>query len=1795
MDRKNFFYRQVVTEAELDSGFDDVETGFKNLVVDHDLVGVLTGFAASGETLSPPQVNIAAGVAYSKTLGRRLNYAGGLIDLTIDEASNPITVPVASDNDIQVISLFLEPDYTESDLRTDGYGNPVYFQKTEAVNLNVVAGTLGNTSALPAPGIPSIRADQVLIADIVVYKLASVDYIVVLPPAEEIVLGSVTITSRIEYMLNKIPGDYPGDSASMAGNIPSAISAAGLQAKKHQTDFTLSSKSVLTVDDYADVNDPDSHDAFTPGGVFDNIPGHFRLKPAFDNSVNTYVPTADIEFSEGQNIIGGTANPADNILDLDTNAVSLKLTNGSYGIKNTTLSGTLDSYKIDSTSNVELKFENIVFDPINDPAITHDKLLWNVQNVTGASYRKAYNVTLKDIDTGSSNFIFGARVDAQGAHFTNAENIKSGNFTIDSSNGRYLNLELTGTDTTSSILHITGDNNIIENVVLSGNAGTVPMLLIEGSNNIVKNIYVYNFGTYSASISSTRPNWSVVTFGSSAVNNTIQTITINGGISVYSDAEMDLADAALWVPTSVSSIDDDVVDIANQPLADRINFSASASSYVTRTDTLGENHIAVEVWAKSDSGTQSFRLLTSSGTPLNSSNFSATTSWKRYKNIISSASSQLRIQNGVDGIARSVTFANIQRYALTYVGAVSLVNFNGTNNFVSNCTIENLYYTESPLVNFVSGENAIDSVMFDGLLDIRNSLIKSSTGSSPTGYATKVRTQNLHTASLDIPLIYAEAEASLHIQKIKIDTTADNTLDIKSSLFAVAASTGNGYFVTGKDCIFKSNGYVSNSAPIVITSGNANVILDSCYGYTTEGGSSFLSALYMVDSNYVYINNSRLFANKGRALTYLSCYGVLNNCILEGGTGSPNAGRTLMHVSVNTVSETGLSLNINNCLAVYNTSNIISTASGSSVVYIDASSVNMLVNNFTVKPYDATVSITANNTLAIYAATKYVQLSNILVDFMGTSPAGSSSAAYSPVRIRYNGRYINCNNLAVVNYNPGTVTSFSPLLNLSGVKATNITVDGNSTIGTGGVATLVKLENCLVANLDLLPRYPIPCVDNIITLDGSPSNINYKINYNTSVKIPFKGIFVIAGAAGSIINGESVIGVSAGSPYLTHSFIALNSSTNKDTIIANNKVKYNGAVTTYNRPMVYVEGLGSAKVVGNSFELNYSRSGSTDSITGTAPELSLIDAGANFSTYDVGQFITLTGASNEANNGRFLVTQYVSASEIKYLNPKGVAEAAGSTWSFTPEVVHCVKQGTGNILSSPGVPFVSERFGNTYTIGVSGSDGEITAIITPGTVDYTTLINLANNNYILIEGEADSRNNGLFPITARTTNTLTYSNRLTVTRGTPTAPAAKYTIIVGDSALDKGNANFFSTSGFYFEPSDVGSTLYISDGGMRGVYDITSYTSSNEIGYNALRLDTATALKSGTGTGAATTVLGNVVTLTVSGAGFEASDVGKYIKITNSSYLANDGVHFITGYVDANTIKYTNTTATPVAETFSAEHYEIYDPTVSWYVISNTSIIENNTFNNTNSSYSCSYSGLQAKEPLPLLGSSPKINKSRFSTSHTISGAAPNMTLTDNVAGHFSYNDIGKILVLSNFSIAENNGSFLITGYNSPTSINYINTLGSGQTDISSSHSIYSEGFVYESDTTKDGLNFKNSWITFAALSSLFVPIKIDVRKKLLSIHVLGQKHGTATTSTAYLNRLKNNSLVSTVVNDNAYLLSTATYFGAGTINLDLVDLNLTLDNNYNYVLEIIASTTVPEVYFAAYCLVEDPKTNKIL
>jgi len=116
-DRSDFYFRQKVTEAELDLAFALLEKADRNLAADIGVYGIISGAEPTPHSPVPDlTVDLTApGRAYDN-LGQRIFFGTGqVVDCSVDHTGIPTEVPVAGQE--RWLGLFLRFDRLLSDPR----------------------------------------------------------------------------------------------------------------------------------------------------------------------------------------------------------------------------------------------------------------------------------------------------------------------------------------------------------------------------------------------------------------------------------------------------------------------------------------------------------------------------------------------------------------------------------------------------------------------------------------------------------------------------------------------------------------------------------------------------------------------------------------------------------------------------------------------------------------------------------------------------------------------------------------------------------------------------------------------------------------------------------------------------------------------------------------------------------------------------------------------------------------------------------------------------------------------------------------------------------------------------------------------------------------------------------------------------------------------------------------------------------------------------------------------------------------------------------------------------------------------------------------------------------------------------------------------------------------------------------------------------------------------------------------------------------------------------------------------
>lgn len=138
MNRQDFYFEQLVTQADMDSAFDSAELADQRIVQDNGLTGVLSGLVVSQEATPDLTVDISAGVAYDGD-GQRIAVGSAQnLDLSVD--SNAVSTAVATPGNEKWLSVFIAFDRALSDPRIDGNGSPLQYIRAESFQFIVDQG-----------------------------------------------------------------------------------------------------------------------------------------------------------------------------------------------------------------------------------------------------------------------------------------------------------------------------------------------------------------------------------------------------------------------------------------------------------------------------------------------------------------------------------------------------------------------------------------------------------------------------------------------------------------------------------------------------------------------------------------------------------------------------------------------------------------------------------------------------------------------------------------------------------------------------------------------------------------------------------------------------------------------------------------------------------------------------------------------------------------------------------------------------------------------------------------------------------------------------------------------------------------------------------------------------------------------------------------------------------------------------------------------------------------------------------------------------------------------------------------------------------------------------------------------------------------------------------------------------------------------------------------------------------------------------------------------------------------------
>jgi len=163
MQRYNFFFRQKVTESELDAAFDACEQTEFNTHLAQGIIGIQANAVATENSGTPNlTIDISGPAEIRDQLGQRIHWTPTQdVDVSVDENGNSTTVGAAGNQ--KWISIFAEFQRVLADPRTDGAGVPLQYNSAESFKINVVQGA---EAPLGTAARPALRGDQILLTDL---------------------------------------------------------------------------------------------------------------------------------------------------------------------------------------------------------------------------------------------------------------------------------------------------------------------------------------------------------------------------------------------------------------------------------------------------------------------------------------------------------------------------------------------------------------------------------------------------------------------------------------------------------------------------------------------------------------------------------------------------------------------------------------------------------------------------------------------------------------------------------------------------------------------------------------------------------------------------------------------------------------------------------------------------------------------------------------------------------------------------------------------------------------------------------------------------------------------------------------------------------------------------------------------------------------------------------------------------------------------------------------------------------------------------------------------------------------------------------------------------------------------------------------------------------------------------------------------------------------------------------------------------------------------------------------------
>ena len=162
-DRCDFYFRQRVTESELDLAFQLLEQADRYLATDIGVFGIISGAVPSPHApVADLTIDLTAAATAYDRLGERIFFGTGQrVDCSVDLSGVPTDVKAQGNE--RSLGVFLRFTRQLSDPRTDGNSQQVYFRRDESFQLVVRQGVEAAAGAtVPVP----LQDSELLVCDV---------------------------------------------------------------------------------------------------------------------------------------------------------------------------------------------------------------------------------------------------------------------------------------------------------------------------------------------------------------------------------------------------------------------------------------------------------------------------------------------------------------------------------------------------------------------------------------------------------------------------------------------------------------------------------------------------------------------------------------------------------------------------------------------------------------------------------------------------------------------------------------------------------------------------------------------------------------------------------------------------------------------------------------------------------------------------------------------------------------------------------------------------------------------------------------------------------------------------------------------------------------------------------------------------------------------------------------------------------------------------------------------------------------------------------------------------------------------------------------------------------------------------------------------------------------------------------------------------------------------------------------------------------------------------------------------